>query len=123
MDSALTDDDIKYLNITFNGHWQEITEQVRGIIIKDYLLPLGYNISKAEMMIIIPNGYPMAALDMFYLHPKICKQNSNVISALTDEVHFGKSWQRWSRHYLWIPGVHNLSTHMRVIQNSLKQEL
>jgi hypothetical protein len=27
----------------------------------------------------------------------------------------GKQWQRWSRHYSWVPGVHSVATHIVLI--------
>ena len=123
METGLTEDDIKYLNVTFETSWEIKKEQNEGLIFQDYLLPPGYNINKVELMILIPNEYPMAALDMFYIYPEINRLDGKDIEALAQESHFGKNWQRWSRHYNWQPGVHNLSTHLVVVKNSLKQEL
>ena len=121
--SLLTEDDVQYLNQEFPDSWNEIVDDSSGIIVKNFSLPLGYNIDKVELLIIIPNDYPMAALDMFYLYPEIHKKNRATIEALTNEIHFGKQWQRWSRHYSWLPGIHCLATHMKVVRNSLEEEL
>ena len=120
--SALTKNDIEYLNYRFNGYWEEKTEETRHLIIKNYPLPVGYNIDKVELMIIIPSGYPMAALDMFYLYPEVHKKNKQEIPAICHMGYFAKNWQRWSRHYSWKPGIHTLSTHIEVVENILKKE-
>lgn len=123
MDFELSDDDIGFLDSDFKG-WQTIISDVeRGIIIKNHLLPEGYNCQKVEIMILIPQDYPVAALDMFYISPEITKTNSRNIEALDNETHFNRQWQRWSRHYQWQAGIHSIATHLQVVKNSLIEEL
>lgn len=124
MNFELPDDDVGFLENEFKGKWQTIiSDTERGIIVKKYSLSEGYNQSEVEMMILIPQDYPMAALDMFYLLPGIAKTNGSDIKALNNEEHFGKQWQRWSRHYTWEAGIHNIATHFHSIKDSLEGEL
>ncbi len=124
MDFALPDDDTNFLNTSFNGKWDGIVSNVeRGIIIKNYPLPDGYNHKEVEMMILVPQDYPVAALDMFYIFPEITKTNGRIIEALNTESHLDRQWQRWSRHYPWQAGIHNIATHLQVVKNSLIEEL
>lgn len=120
----LTSDDTKYLQEHYPDQWEMRDEGgLVGLIIKNYLLPKGYQPEKANLMVIIPHDYPMAALDMFYLHPPVARQDGMGIGALCIENHFNMGWQRWSRHYSWKPGDHCLATHLAYIENALKFEL
>lgn len=124
MDFELPDDDIGFLENAFKGKWNTVTiDTERGIIINNYPLPKGYSHTEVEMMILIPQDYPMAALDMFYLLPEITKTNGGTIGALNNEPHLDRQWQRWSRHYEWQAGIHNIATHLHIVKNSLEEEL
>lgn len=124
MSFNLPDDDKVFLNTQFNEKWETVTlNGEQGVIITDYELPVGYNESKIELMLLVPQDYPMSALDMFYVSPDIAKQNGNSIEALTNEPHFSKEWQRWSRHYQWEPGAHSVATHLKFIENCFNEEL
>lgn len=124
MDFELLDDDVGFLNSTFNNKWQTIISSVaRGIVIENYSLPSGYNLLEVKMMILVPQDYPMARLDMFYISPSIAKNNGNPIQQLGNATHFGIQWQGWSRHYTWQAGIHNIATHFQVIKNFLEEEL
>lgn len=117
-------DDKQYLNTTFLNKWRiESIKSECGLVISDYPLTEGYNFSKVELLILIPNNYPMAHLDMFYLDPGIVRADGKPIEALQNEIHLGKKWQRWSRHYQWRAGLDNIKTHIYIIENSLKNEL
>ena len=77
-------------------------------------------------MLLIPSGYPTSPIDMFYFRPPILRIDGGEIASLADETHFGRIWQRWSRHYLpdqWRDGVDNVATHIAFIENVLKSEL
>ncbi|WP_424946015.1 E2/UBC family protein [Candidatus Spongiihabitans sp.] len=124
MDFALPDDDVGLLNNTFPSRWKTIVSTVeRGIVISRYALPVGYTLSEVEIMILIPQDYPMAQLDMFYLSPDVAKTNGNAIGAVSNELHFNRQWQRWSRHYQWQVGINNIATHLGVVKNALETEL
>lgn len=124
MDFELPDDDVGFLNNAFPGKWKTIVGTVeRGIVISRYALPVGYALSEAEIMILIPQEYPMAQLDMFYLSPDVAKTNGNAIGTVSNVSHFNRQWQRWSRHYQWQVGVHNIATHLGTVRNALESEL
>ena len=121
MDFALPDDDVGFLNNSFPSRWRTIVSTVdRGIVISRYALPACYTLQEVEMMILIPQNYPMAELDMFYLSPEVTKTNGNAIGGVSNETHFDRQWQRWSRHYQWQAGIHNIATHLGVVNNALK---
>ncbi|MGI9250407.1 MAG: E2/UBC family protein [Pseudohongiellaceae bacterium] len=119
--AALTPDDENYLNGHYSDQW-EVPDNGSHLLIRGYHLPDGYDRKEVDMMVLIPAGYPAAALDMFYFSPSINRKDSASIRAVAQEEHFGCSWQRWSRHYQWQPGVHCVATHFQYIENALLDE-
>ena len=119
----LPPDDTEYLKVNLL-RWKPLVEgSKKGIIISNYELPDGYTPKKADLMIMIPENYPTANLDMFYFSPGIRREDNMTIEGLSNETHFGKQWQRWSRHYEWRAGVDNMATHIPYIRNQLEFEL
>ena len=118
----LPDDDLEYLKAHFKYTYKEENLK-KGIIICHYKLPEGYEPDQSDLMLIIPDNYPVAKIDMFYFSPCISRKDGIAIEAINDENHFGQKWQRWSRHYDWRPGVDNIATHITYIYNQLKSEL
>jgi hypothetical protein len=77
-------------------------------------LPAGkYNHEKADVLIMLPCGYPDACPDMFFLLPWIQLRESGKYPTAANVAHTfnGQQWQRWSRHSSdWRPGVDGLHT-------------
>lgn len=111
----------EYLNANYPSSWDY--QSSYGLVIKNFPIPMGYTLEKADMMIIIPQGYPGAALDMFYFSPELKKTNGNTINALAREDHFDIQWQRWSRHYTWVPGQDSIISHIEFVKNALQSEV
>ena len=123
---GLQSDDIEYLDANYSGRWS-LTDSpssaaLVGLLIEDFPVPPGYTTATVTLMIIIPNGYPGAMLDMFYFDPPLQRSNGQAIAALASEHHFDRQWQRWSRHYNWQPGLDSLVTHIERAINLLSME-
>jgi hypothetical protein len=95
-----------------------------------YLLLEGITVSTekfdratADVMIRVPTGYPMAALDMFYVSPELkLKDGSHPPAANVFEEHCGRRWQRFSRHLNavpWRPGVDGLRSFLALVLGEL----
>lgn len=86
-----------------------------------------YTPQSADLLIIVPNGYPNTKLDMFWTHPDVSLPNGGVpLRADVHEQHGGRNWQRWSRHIAdgkWRPGVDNLRTYMTTVKTELAKGL
>lgn len=120
----LTQDDHEYLDATYPSHWNRLSSDGKaGIVIRGFPVPPGYTLPRSDLMIIVPSGYPGTPLDMFYFRPPLAKSSSASIGNVVDENHFGCSWQRWSRHYQWIPGEDNLVRHLEFVVRQLQQEI
>ena len=113
-----------FLNIEYAGQWKELCgNAIAGLSISNYTLVAGYTPKQSDLMLLIPDTYPIGMIDMFYFSPPVQRNDGLPITALSNENYFGISWQRWSRHYQWIPGDHDIATHMAYIKNALLDEL
>ncbi|CTQ63516.1 multiubiquitin domain-containing protein [Roseibium album] len=94
-----------------------------GIILKSVKLPFGkFNCEIADVLILLPNGYPDCPPDMFYVSPKLSLAGTGQVpKACTVEHHFGgRVWQRWSRHNnAWRPGIDGLHTMVARVRTAL----
>ena len=121
----LLPEDNEYLEANHRGRWRKLLEgsTKRGLLIQGFPLPRGYTSPHSDSMILVPHGYPGEPLDMFYFEPPLAKADGTALGAIAWEEHFGRTWQRWSRHYRWAPGSDNLVTHIEFIVNQLRSEV
>lgn len=112
----LLEEDESYLS-TLGLTWE--AAKLRGenwIIIHNYPVPEGYNVSEASIAIRMVGGYPTAGLDMVYFQPALQRVDRQPIGALTPFPLDARQYQQWSRHRTrvnpWRSGVDNLSTHL-----------
>ena len=121
----LLPEDTEYLEANYSSKWEKITEGSgkSGLLISNFPVPAGYTIAQSTLMVLIPSGYPGSALDMFYFDPPLHKSNGTSINALAPEDHFGRTWQRWSRHYSWEPGKDCFMGHIEYLKNEIENEV
>ena len=121
----LLPEDMEYLEGNYPSKWQKISEGNGkfGLLIEDFPIPNGYTMGKSTLLVLIPSGYPGSALDMFYFNPPLNRSDGSPTDALASEVHFGREWQRWSRHYQWQPGIDTVVTHIEYVKNELNNEV
>jgi len=92
------------------------------LIIKDYSLPDKFNPQKADLLVLIPSGYPNTPLDMFWTIPDIKLLNGNWPQAADQhETYGGRSWQRWSRHGQWRAGIDTLKSFLTAVKNEINK--
>jgi len=79
------------------------------VILQNYDFPEVYQPRQANLLIMLPVGYPNAKLDMFWTYPdvKLATGKWPISSEVHQDFH-GKSWQRWSRHINWRSGIDSL---------------
>jgi hypothetical protein len=118
--------DVKFLNE--RGFTWEVVPDPQGaacLLIKNYDVSLGgFTPSVTELMIRIPNQYPMTPLDMWYCDPPIRLAATGQFAQATEvmETHLGRPWQRFSRHLngAWRPGVDSIKSFFALIQRELQ---
>jgi hypothetical protein len=107
-----------------NGRELEVREAdgLIYVIIKNYLLPAGYNKQHTRLLLKIPLSYPNGNPDMFWVDPDLrlasggSQANANIENVL------GEPWLRFSWHpQKWNPGMDNLNTFMEFVNRRLIQ--
>lgn len=96
----------------------------KGIVLESFLLPGSrFDAERADILILLPPGYPDTAPDMFYLLPWVRLVGKGAYPRAAD-VRFdfdGKTWQRWSRHEpQWRPGVDGIWTMLKRVERALE---
>jgi hypothetical protein len=113
----LPQQDAQYLDSL--GHaWEAVQEgSYRWLLVHDINVPGGYTVPKVTLALMIPPGYPDAAMDMAWVFPAL--QRMDGIAVPTTEVKQqidGRAFQRWSRHRTqnqeWRPGIDDIGTHL-----------
>jgi hypothetical protein len=94
-----------------------------ALIIFDFPLPSGYQIDRANLLILLPGGFPEAAPDMWWFDPWVRLANgSDPASASVIEQIGGRSWQRFSRHFggvRWMAGRSGVESYVTLIRSDL----
>lgn len=99
----------------------------RYLVVPNFPAPPHWQHSKVTLLAQIPNGYPAAWMDMFWVDPPLRLQDGREPEAAqVYEHHLGKQWQRFSWHYTdaqkaWRPGHSCLNTHLQFCADRLQQ--
>jgi hypothetical protein len=95
------------------------------IVFPQWRLPAGYDRTSADLLLRLPPGYPDVPPDMWWFDPVVRLSNGQVIQAADAmELHLGRTWQRWSRHFAngqWKSGVDCLESYVALIQRELSR--
>ncbi len=87
------------------------------LILPNTALPDDWSPRSVDLLILIPNGYPVAALDMFFVDPAVKIADGRQPDRGNHyETFFEKNWQRFSWHYQnhkWDPSHDTMSSHIR----------
>lgn len=104
--------------------FEEINTSEKAIILRAYPMPAGrFNSEKADILIVLPSGYPDVRPDMFFALPWLKLINGDRYPKAADQAHEfnGQRWQRWSRHNdQWRPGTDGIWTMLRRIDAALE---
>lgn len=94
------------------------------VVIRDYELPATYSPRIVELMVVVPAGYPNAALDMFWTYPDVRLASGGwPIQAEHHQEYLGRNWQRWSRHFKnpWRPGIDSIRTFIVSVRGEINR--
>jgi hypothetical protein len=96
------------------------------LVIKRWRLPLGYNVSGATLVLVIPQGYPDTQIDMAYFSPALARSDGKGINNLSAVTWSIGTFQQWSRHRTannpWRPGIDDVATHLSLVDDWLRRE-
>lgn len=97
----------------------------KAVILRGFALPLGrFDIPAADILILLPGGYPDNPPDMFHALPWLRLVPAKRYPKAADHpVSFaGQNWQRWSRHNnAWRAGVDGIWTMLKRIETALQE--
>ena len=123
--SFLPEEDREYLASKRIVYEEVVDGTNKGLVLKTWSLPDGlYDHPSADILIILPSGYPDVPPDMFHLMPWVRLALSNSYPKAADQpVNFaGQKWQRWSRHNNeWRPGVDGIWTMIKRVSHALEK--
>ena len=126
-DFNLPQDDLSWLCETGRPFELVAEGNVLRVVLHEFTVPPGYDLSKVDVNVRIAPGYPDTQIDMVYVHPPLARADRRPIAALAQDRFDGKNWQRWSRHRTpanpWRPGIDNLSTHFGLVKEWFSREL
>lgn len=120
--------DTRYLNSQKLG-WETIVDGgARWLIVKNFPIPPGYNVTHADLALEIPATYPDTQIDMAFFFPPLSLQSGKRINAIDGRRSCDqRQFQQWSRHRTpadpWRPGTDDLSTHVHTTIAWLEREL
>lgn len=107
------------------GHVDCIDDHSRSLIVVHGLpLPGHWNRPETDLLVIAPQGYPLSAMDMFWVTPGLRLKNGQMPkNADQVEIYGGIKWQRFSWHYpptyRWHPAKDSVMSHLRFARTRL----
>ena len=97
------------------------------LLIHEYPIPGGYNVTTARLALRLPSTYPDDQIDMVYFNSSLALASGRNIRQLSMTTVDGMPYQQWSRHRTpanpWRPGVDNIGTHLLQVDTWLRREL
>lgn len=97
----------------------------RGIVLRGFSLPPGkFTAEAADILLLLPPGYPDCPVDMFYAKPwlKMAATGADPRQANVPLQVGADVWQRWSRHnYDWRPGTDGIHTMVKRVERALAE--
>ena len=97
----------------------------RGIVLCDFPLPPRlFNAETADVLIVLPSGYPDTPPDMFFITPWLKLKSSECYPRKANSsFNFGeRNWQRWSRHNTqWRQGTDGIWTMLKRVETALQE--
>lgn len=125
-DSALVDllPEIDREFLEEKGYAFDVT-QVGGevhVILRGYEFPTVYTPRTADLLIILPAGYPNANPDMYWTYPDVKLVNGQwPLNGDHHHTYGSRSWQRWSRHFQgqWRPGVDTFRAYLAAVRKEI----
>ncbi len=125
---ALLGKDEAYLNER-SLNWETFVDGGRRwLLLRNFVLPTGYNHSVVDIAIDVPPTYPRSEIDMFHCHPHLALTSGRPIAQTSVRTAIaGRSHQQWSRHLKgqtrWNPDTDSVMTHIAVIEAALLKEV
>ena len=116
-------EDTYYLQTRGLAHEVRVAEGVTSVLLPNWLLPEGYTLPQATLLLRLSAGYPDVQPDMWWFSPPVVRTDGRLIPATeATEHHFGQQWQRWSRHLSagqWRSGIDGIESYLALVRKEL----
>ena len=120
---GLLPEDAQYLASRHIEHQVSEESGMTCILLPRWRLPAGLDRGQVDLLVRLAPGYPDIAPDMWWVDPPLRMANGATIPATeSTEVHLGRRWQRWSRHFSpgqWKPGIDRLESYLARVTGEL----
>lgn len=118
--AVLREQDQSFLDSLDYSYTLEVSDGFVNVVLADFPTP-GLDLRRVDLLLRLPMGFPDATPDMFWLSPALTANGAAIPGTEVTENHFGRAWQRWSRHIggQWRPGVDNLETYLAYVRRAL----
>ena len=122
---GLLPEDAQYL--TDRGIAHQVSEEagMTCLLLPAWPLPTGLDRAEADLLIRLAPGYPDIAPDMWWTDPPVhIMGGATIPNTESMEVHLGRQWQRWSRHFTpgqWQPGIDRLESYLALVSGELRR--
>lgn len=117
--------DVAFLESKSLAHTVAIDAGMICVTVPQFVLPTGLSLPKADLLLRLSPGYPDVPPDMWWFYPAVFRADGSRIEATESiEHHFGRDWQRWSRHLdaqRWMAGIDSLESYFALIANELRK--
>lgn len=117
---TLGEEDVRALE-ALGVPWETLATPSRHLLVHDFPLPDGYNVSKATLAVRL-DSYPPGMIDMAFFSPALSRTDGKPIGATAQTAIGAMPVQQWSRHYPWRQGEDTLATHLGRIRAWLRKE-
>jgi len=121
----LPETDVAYLTERGSDYSVSSESNVLCIVFRGYALPAGYTPGNSDLLLRLNPGYPDIPPDMWWFDPPVRLANGRSIQAADSvERYLGRSWQRWSRHFIpgqWQSGIDSLESYLALIRKELER--
>lgn len=122
--NLLPDRDREYLETKGLPYSLHVNNGEVHLTFPSFEMPGLYNITQADLRVILPVGYDNACPDMFWTRPNVMLRTGGFQRAADNmQELFDGTWQRWSRHFEggWRPGVDGIKTYLASVRRALEQ--
>ena len=108
--------------------WEALIEgDLRWLVISNYPVAPGYQVSTVKLALLVPLTYPQAQIDMFHVFPALSKRDGGAIPNLMEQIIGNVPFQTWSRHRgqesMWNPRFDNVVTHLALVDSAIAKEV
>lgn len=98
------------------------------VLFPDWRVPAGYQQAQTDLLLRLAPLYPDVPPDMWWCSPALVRLDGTLPQATEVTEHYlGRSWQRWSRHFLqpghWQPGVDSLESYLARIRAEMTRSV